>query len=87
MRLVDLEGFTTKYSVEARGEYYIDGNYQGPALSFKFKEAIMFGLIVKIGNLALVFKVRKIFISILTSEHGWTRTITGYGILAEVLCL
>jgi hypothetical protein len=45
-------------AVEAAGEVHVEGNYLGSLLTFKSKEAIMFGLIVKIGNLALVFMVR-----------------------------
>ncbi|KAH9995873.1 Sodium:solute symporter family-domain-containing protein [Xylariaceae sp. FL0662B] len=33
---------------------YIDGNYQGSLLSFKSKGAIIYGIILKFGNLALV---------------------------------
>lgn len=36
---------------------YVEGNYQGSLLSFKSKGAIIFGIILKFGNLALVVMV------------------------------
>lgn len=44
-------------AAEAAGEYFIEGNYLGSALSFKSKQSIMFALILKFGNLALVTMV------------------------------
>ncbi|KAL4947480.1 Sodium:solute symporter family-domain-containing protein [Aspergillus filifer] len=38
----------------AASENYIDGNYQGSLLTMKSKDAIIWGLILKFGNLALV---------------------------------
>ena len=37
---------------------HIDGNYKGSLLSFKSSGAIIFGLVLKFGNLALVIMVR-----------------------------
>lgn len=39
-------------------ENYISGNYDGSLLTFKSKGAIVWGLILKFGNLALVVMVR-----------------------------
>lgn len=40
------------------GENYISGNYQGSLLTMKSRDAIIWGLILKFGNLALVVMVR-----------------------------
>ncbi|KAL2808573.1 Sodium:solute symporter family-domain-containing protein [Aspergillus granulosus] len=40
--------------VATAGENYIPGNYEGSLLTMKSKEAIIWGLILKFGNLALV---------------------------------
>lgn len=44
--------------VATAGENYIPGNYEGSLLTFKSKGAIIWGLILKFGNLALVVMVR-----------------------------
>lgn len=51
-----LHGLYDKLMAKA-GTYYIDGNYAGSLLTFKSKGAMMFGLILKFGNLALVTMV------------------------------
>lgn len=45
--------------VATAGENYISGNYDGSLLTFKSKGAIIWGLILKFGNLALVVMVRR----------------------------
>jgi Na+/proline symporter len=44
--------------VATASENYIEGNYEGSLLTMKSKEAIIWGLILKFGNLALVVMVR-----------------------------
>ncbi|KAL8822254.1 MAG: hypothetical protein Q9191_007005 [Dirinaria sp. TL-2023a] len=48
-----LGGLYDKVAASA-ADHYVVGNYAGSLLSFKSKGAIMFGLILKFGNLALV---------------------------------
>jgi len=43
--------------VATSSENYISGNYKGSVLTFKSKGAIIWGLILKFGNLALVVMV------------------------------
>jgi urea-proton symporter len=43
--------------VATASENYIKGNYQGSLLTMKSKDAIIWGLILKFGNLALVVMV------------------------------
>jgi Na+/proline symporter len=50
-------GFSGLYSKIHEAEYNIAGNYAGSLLTFKSKGAIMFGLVLKFGNLALVTMV------------------------------
>lgn len=52
-----LGGLYDKISASAT-QHYVVGNYAGSLLTFKSKGAIMFGLILKFGNLALVVMVR-----------------------------
>lgn len=52
-----LDGLYDKISASAP-QHYVAGNFAGSLLSFKSKGAIMFGLILKFGNLALVTMVR-----------------------------
>jgi hypothetical protein len=62
-------------------ENYIPGNYEGSLLTMKSENAIIWGLILKFGNLALVVMVgfrRTLYASSLTSS--------GHCILAKVLC-
>lgn len=51
-----LGGLYDKVAATA-SENYITGNYQGSVLTFKSKGAIIWGLILKFGNLALVVMV------------------------------
>lgn len=44
--------------VATAGDNYISGNYEGSLLTFKSKGAIIWSLILKFGNLALVVMVR-----------------------------
>lgn len=43
--------------IATASENYIKGNYQGSLLTMKSKDAIIWGLILKFGNLALVVMV------------------------------
>jgi Na+/proline symporter len=43
------------------GDNLIPGNYEGSLLTFKCKDAIIWGLILKFGNLALVVMVSSIY--------------------------
>ena len=52
-----LHGLYDKISASAT-QHYVVGNYAGSLMTFKSKGAIMFGLILKFGNLALVVMVR-----------------------------
>lgn len=45
--------------VATASENYISGNYEGSVLTFKSKGAIIWSLILKFGNLALVVMVRR----------------------------
>lgn len=51
-----LSGLYDKVAATA-GENYVSGNYEGSLLTFKSKGAIIWGLILKFGNLALVVMV------------------------------
>lgn len=53
-----LGGLYEKVAATA-SENYISGNYEGSVLTFKSKGAIIWGLILKFGNLALVVMVSK----------------------------
>ena len=55
-----LDGLYDKISASA-AQHYVVGNYAGSLLTFKSKGAIMFGLILKFGNLALVVMVRVLY--------------------------
>ena len=52
-----LDGLYDKISASA-AQHHVVGNYAGSLVTFKSKGAIMFGLILKFGNLALVTMVR-----------------------------
>jgi Na+/proline symporter len=52
----ELGGLYDKIQATA-SEHYVVGNYVGSLVIFKSKGAIMFGLILKFGNLALVTMV------------------------------
>lgn len=43
--------------IATAADNYIPGNYEGSLLTFKSKDAIIWGLILKFGNLALVVMV------------------------------
>jgi hypothetical protein len=51
-----LYGLYDKVLVAEKGNW-IEGNYLGSLLTFKSKGAFLFGLVLKFGNLALVFMV------------------------------
>jgi hypothetical protein len=46
--------------IATAGDNFIPGNYEGSLLTFKSKDAIIWGLILKFGNLALVVMVSSI---------------------------
>lgn len=57
---------------------YIPSNYQGSLLTFKSKDAIIWGLILKFGNLALVVMVCQFQKVIFESSQGRLFTITNF---------
>lgn len=57
MAMGGLDGLYDKIYASAP-QHYVAGNYAGSLLSFRSKDAIMFGFILKFGNLALVTMVR-----------------------------
>lgn len=69
-------------------ENLIARNYQGSLLTMKSVDAIIWGLILKFGNLALVVMVRHTS----KASHSHCSPLTprfpptGYGILAKVFC-
>ena len=80
--IAGLDGLYDKISASA-AQHYVVGNYASSLLTFKSKGAIMFGLILKFGNLALVIMVRALF-------AAWKILLTralGHCFLAKVLCL
>jgi Na+/proline symporter len=46
--------------IATAADNYIPGNYEGSLLTFKSKDAIIWGLILKFGNLALVVMVSRL---------------------------
>ena len=73
-----LESLRQGYDLEDR----IGGNYAGSLLSFKSKGAIMFGLDLEFGNLALLGMVLHFPLTQLTEMLN----STGYSFLAKALC-
>jgi hypothetical protein len=73
-------------AVEMAGESYIKGNYLGSAPSVKSKKSIIFAIIIKFGNLALV-TMGILKNSILFEEYFTDLFTLGYSFLAEVICL
>lgn len=75
--------------VATAGENYISGNYEGSLLTFKSKGAIIWGLILKFGNLALVVMVRRNSLPQYERSkqvHYANVGLIGHRILAKVLC-
>ncbi|KAJ5102552.1 hypothetical protein N7532_003081 [Penicillium argentinense] len=66
--------------VATAGENYISGNYQGSVLTFKSKGAIIWGLILKFGNLALVVMDTAFWQKSFATEVQ--ATVPGYNIAA-----
>jgi len=62
--------------------YHIVGNYKGSLLTFRSKGAIMFSLILKFGNLALV-----VMVGVTSVLRNALLTRSGHGLLAKVICL
>ncbi|KAJ5550249.1 Sodium/solute symporter [Penicillium sp. DV-2018c] len=62
------------------GDNYIPGNYEGSLLTFKSKEAIIWGLILKFGNLALVVMDTAFWQKSFATEVK--ATVPGYNIAA-----
>lgn len=54
-----LYGLWDKVQATAGGDNYIPTNYQGSLLTMKSQDGVIWGLIVKFGNLALVVMVSK----------------------------
>ncbi|KAJ5907326.1 Sodium/solute symporter [Penicillium taxi] len=74
-----LSGLYDKVSATA-SENYISGNYQGSVLTFKSKGAIIWGLIIKFGNLALVVMDTAFWQKSFATEVK--ATVPGYNIAA-----
>ncbi|KAJ5771111.1 uncharacterized protein N7511_003162 [Penicillium nucicola] len=66
--------------VATAGENYIPGNYEGSLLTFKSKNAIIWGLILKFGNLALVVMDTAFWQKSFATEVQ--ATVPGYNIAA-----
>ncbi|KAJ5777656.1 hypothetical protein N7520_000902 [Penicillium odoratum] len=66
--------------VATAGENYISGNYEGSLLTFKSKGAIIWGLILKFGNLALVVMDTAFWQKSFATEVR--ATVPGYSIAA-----
>ncbi|KAJ5301582.1 hypothetical protein PENANT_c002G09183 [Penicillium antarcticum] len=66
--------------VATAGENYISGNYEGSLLTFKSKNAIIWGLILKFGNLALVVMDTAFWQKSFATEVQ--ATVPGYNIAA-----
>jgi Na+/proline symporter len=71
--------------VSTASENYIPGNYEGSLLTMKSKDAIIWGLVLKFGNLALVVMVC-LWRLVISSYTLLTVPSLGHRILAEVLC-
>ena len=70
-----LGGLYDKVTATA-ADNYIPHNYQGSLLTFKSKDAIIWGLILKFGNLALVVMVCLCFKVILESSQDFSQPRT-----------
>lgn len=66
-------------------ENYISGNYKGSLLTMNSQGAIIWGIILKFGNLALVVMVSTTFTFRSNALFIDTRLTTGYCILAEII--
>ncbi|KAF2770458.1 SSS family solute:Na+ symporter [Teratosphaeria nubilosa] len=64
------------YDKVQAANWHIDGNYAGSLLSFKSKDAIRFGLVLKFGNLALVLMDTAFWQKSFASEVN--ATVPGY---------
>ncbi|KAK5133986.1 hypothetical protein LTR08_007106 [Meristemomyces frigidus] len=62
---------------------YIEGNYAGSLLSFKSKSAILFGLVLKFGNLALVLMDTAFWQKSFASEVS--ATVPAYDLVSVVI--
>ena len=69
-----LHGLYDKVSASAT-QHHVVGNYAGSLLTFKSKGAIMFGLILKFGNLALVVMVRVVSNRFMISLTSYSRIL------------
>ncbi|KAK6222633.1 hypothetical protein LQW54_000813 [Pestalotiopsis sp. IQ-011] len=65
------------------GENYISGNYQGSLLTMKSRDAIIWGLILKFGNLALVVMDTAFWQKSFATEVN--ATVPGYNIAAVAI--
>lgn len=75
-------GLSGLYDKVQAANFNIPGNYAGSLLSFKSKGAIMFGLVQKFVNIALV-----IMVWIPAPMVRILLTILGHCFLAEVICI
>lgn len=72
--------------VATASENYISGNFEGSLLTMKSKGAIIWGLILKFGNLALVVMVGSFFLSPSYMADNQTHSHIGHCVLAKVFC-
>ena len=72
--------------VATASENYISGNFEGSLLTMKSKGAIIWGLILKFGNLALVVMVASFFLSPSYMADNQTHSHIGHCVLAKVFC-
>lgn len=70
--------------VATASDNYVSGNYEGSLLTFKSKGAIIWGLILKFGNLALVVMVRFLNPNVLTVTANVSQI--GHRVLAKIIC-
>ncbi|KAF2799062.1 hypothetical protein K505DRAFT_231849 [Melanomma pulvis-pyrius CBS 109.77] len=74
-----LDGLYDKLQATA-GDHYIKGNFEGSLITFKSKGAILFGIVLKFGNLALVVMDTAFWQKSFASEVR--STVPGYNLAA-----
>lgn len=78
-----LSGLYDKVAANAAANF-IPENYEGSVLTFKSKQAIIWALILKFGNLALVVMVKST--STIAFVHSIANFVIGHCVLAKVFC-
>ena len=71
------------YAKVKAANWYIDGNYRGSLLTFKSEPAILFGLVLKFGNLALVLMDTAFWQKSFAAEVK--ATVPGYDLASVVI--